>query len=144
MIRLRLIHALVLAFPLALAVSACVDTVGTQSAVTSPPAKSKPGQPPVGAGNMNVEQVRKKLQDQCINDQGDFIGLNAQIKKGCECYAQSMSKAMGKDDLTFYSNYSVIPTLGNLKPDDAKRKCGLVPDADKPSRARGKLAAPPS
>jgi hypothetical protein len=141
--RSRLIQALVLAFPLALGVSACVDTVGTQSTTTAP-AKTKSGQPPVGAGNMSAEQVRKKLQDQCVNDQGDFIGLNTQIKQGCECYAQNMSKAMGKDDLTFYSNYNVIPTLGNLKPDDAKRKCGLVPDADKPSRSRGKLPTPPS
>lgn len=143
MIRLRLIQALVLLFPLAAALSACVDTIGTQSAVTSAP-KAKPGQPPIGAGAMSLEQVRVKLQDQCVHDQGDFIGLNAKIKTGCECYAQSMSKAMGKEDLAFYANYSVIPTLGNLKPDDAKRKCGLVPDADKPSRARGKLAAPPS
>ncbi len=93
---------------------------------------------------MTVDQVQKKLQDQCVNDSGDFVGLNAQIKKGCECYSQAMSKAMGKDDLAFYASYSVIPTLGNLKPDDAKRKCGIVPDADKPSRARGKLAAPPN
>lgn len=93
---------------------------------------------------MSLDQIQKKMQEQCVNDAGDFIGLNAQIKKGCECYAQTMSKAMGKDDLAFYSNYGVIPTLGNLKPDDAKRKCGIVPDADKPSRARGKLPAPPS
>jgi hypothetical protein len=142
LIRLRPIQALVLAFPLAMAVSACVDTVGTQSTTT--PGKTKPGQPPIGAGNLSPEQVRAKMQDQCINDQGDFIGLNAQIKKGCECYSQSMSKAMGKEDLAFYGNYGVIPTLGNLNPDDAKRKCGLVPDADKPSRARGKLPSPPS
>ncbi len=126
----------------ALALGACVETVGTQSA--TPPAKSKPGQPPVGAGNMSVDQVRVKLQEQCTTDAGDFIGLNAQIKKGCECYGQTMSKAMGKEDLAFYSNYSVIPTLGNLKPDDVKRKCGITPDADKPSRARGKLPAPPN
>lgn len=141
MTRLRLIQTLLLALPLALAVSACVDTV-SQSAPT--PGKTKPGQPPVGAGNMSLDQIQKKMQEQCVNDAGDFIGLNAQIKKGCECYAQTMSKAMGKDDLAFYSNYGVIPTLGNLKPDDAKRKCGIVPDADKPSRARGKLPAPPS
>lgn len=146
MSRWKTIQALLLVFPLALAVAACVDTLGTQSAaVTTPsaPAKTKPGQPPVGAGNLNLEGVRKKLQDQCVNDAGDFVGLNEKIKKGCECYAQSMSKAMSKEDLNFYANYSVVPTLGHLKPDDAKRKCGIVPDADKPSRSRGKLPAGP-
>lgn len=142
MLRPKIITALFLAFPLALAVAACVDTLGTQSTTDTTPTKTKPGQPPVGAGTMSLEQVQKKLQAQCVNDAGDFVGLNSQIKTGCECYAQSMSKAMGKEDLAFYASYSVIPTLGNLKPDDAKRKCGIVPDADKPSRARGKLPAP--
>lgn len=140
MIYFRSLQAFVLAS--ALALGACVDTVGTQSTIT--PAKSKPGQPPIGGGTMSVEQVQKKLQEQCVTDSGDFVGLNATIKKNCECYSNSMSKAMGKDDLAFYASYSVIPTLGNLKPDDAKRKCGIVPDADKPSRARGKLPAPPN
>lgn len=132
-----------LALSFALALAACVDTVGTQSA-TDTPSKSKPGQPPIGAGNMSSDQIQKKMQAQCVTDSGDFVGLNAQIKKGCECYSQAMLKGMGKDDLNFYASYGVIPTLGNLKPDDTKRKCGIVPDADKPSRSRGKLPAPPS
>jgi hypothetical protein len=142
LIRLRLIQALVLAFPLALAVSACVDTVGTQS--TTAPTKTKPGQAPGGGALLTADQAQKRLLDQCVNDQGDYIGLNAAIKKNCECYSQTMGKAMNKEELAFYSSYNVIPTLGKLKPDDVKRQCGIVPDADKPSRARGKLAPPPN
>jgi hypothetical protein len=113
-------------------------TKGATSAKSTAPAK-------VGATSNQaaVETVRRKIFENCASESGEFFRTE-KTTKSCDCFASTMAKAMSKEDLNFFLDYNVIPTLGAKKPDDVKKSCGVASDAGSPARARGWQPKPES
>jgi hypothetical protein len=88
-----------------------------------------------------LEPVRQKIYDNCIYESGDLF-RSEKTTKPCDCFATTMVKAMSKDDITFFQNYNVIPTLGAKKPEDVKKSCGVPSEANSPARSRGWQSKP--
>jgi hypothetical protein len=113
------------------AVKSTTSTKGATPAKTTAPAKAG------ASSNLGaLEPVRKKIYENCVDDSGDFF-RSEKTTKPCDCFATTMAKAMSKDDITFFQNYNVIPTLGAKKPEDVKKSCGVPSEANSPARSRG-------
>jgi hypothetical protein len=77
-------------------------------------------------GARPAQDVRARLESQCIDESGAIIRTDEKIGKQCGCYASTMMKSMSKEDLDFFSTYGVVPTLHNARPDDVRKQCGLA------------------
>ncbi|MEX2127206.1 MAG: hypothetical protein WD871_03060 [Xanthobacteraceae bacterium] len=99
--------------------AACFETAGT-------PQYSVPGTTPAAGGANVSQQVRAKLESRCIDDSGVIFRADEKTTRQCGCYASAMAKSMSKDDLDFFANYGVVPTLGTARPDDVKKSCGMT------------------
>ncbi len=114
----------------ALALSGCYETVGgdrTQSfAATSNP----------------MEQARGKIQQTCAYEPANYFSVGASnMQERCACYASGVVKLMSKDEVDYYANYGLIPTLSKDKYDEVKNRCaaGNTPSpGDKPQKKSGK------
>jgi hypothetical protein len=83
-----------------------------------------------------LEPVRQKIYENCVSDSGDLF-RSEKTTKPCDCFATTMAKAMSKEDIDFFLNYNVIPTLGTKKPAEVRKSCGVPSEADAPARSRG-------
>jgi hypothetical protein len=108
-----------------------VSTKGATPAKTTAPAKAGASSS-LGA----AEPVRQKIYEKCVYDSNDLF-RSEKTTKPCDCFATTIAKAMSKDDIAFFQNYNVIPTLGAKKPDDVKKSCGVPNESGSPARERG-------
>jgi hypothetical protein len=119
----RLLAAVLL--PIALA--ACLET--------NAPAYYVPGSTPATKTTGAIDHVRTKLENSCREDSGSIFA-DTTIAKQCNCYATTMLKAMSKEDREFYVTYSEIPTLSVDRPEEVKKRCGMVVMPGMGSRAK--------
>jgi len=140
-----------------LALVVCFATASLSQTPASPPstAPAAKGAKGTGSGTKNttsgkttasakkaatslgaVEPVRQKIYEKCVTDSGDLF-RSEKTTKPCDCFATTMAKAMSKEDIDFFLNYNVIPTLGTKKPAEVKKSCAVPSDADSPARSRG-------
>ena len=70
--------------------------------------------------------VRAQLQGGCVLEHGGLLGGGEKIAKQCECFAGGVVKTMRKDDLEFYAQYKILPTLSVARPLDVKKQCGIA------------------
>ena len=89
------------------------------------------------------EQVRTRLRQECISEHGGPLRVDAASDAQCECYATNVVKALRPDDLEFYVNYNVVPTLSGTRPENVKKACGIKLLDQSGSRSRP-LAPPPN
>jgi hypothetical protein len=116
---------------LALALSGCYETVGGDRTQ------------PFAATSNPMEQARGKIQQTCAYEPANYFGVGASnMQERCACYASGVVKLMSKDEIDYYANYGLIPTLSKDKYDDVKKRCaaGTTTPApgDKPQKKSGK------
>lgn len=123
----------ILSLVISVALAGCLETTGGNSIAQEPvsskktavAAKEKPAPKRAAAARTGLaRQVRADLHDGCLTAHGGLFG-GEKIEAQCTCYADSMLKTMGKEDLEFYTRYDVIPTLNAARPYDVKRTCGI-------------------
>jgi len=88
------------------------------------------------------EQVRTRLRQECISEHGGAFRVDAASDAQCECYATNVVKALRPDDLEFYMNYNVVPTLSGTRPENVKKSCGIKLLDQSGSRSRPPEPAP--
>jgi hypothetical protein len=125
---------LALAGGLVLALSGCYETVGGDRTQ------------PFAATSNPMEQARGKIQQTCAYEPANYFGVGASnMQERCPCYASGVVKLMSKDEIDYYANYGLIPTLSKDKYDEVKKRCavGTTPPApgDKPQKQKGGKAA---
>jgi hypothetical protein len=119
---------------LTLALSGCYETVGGDRT-----------QPFTATANP-VEQARGKIQQTCAYEPASYFGVGAtNVQERCACYAAGVVKLMSKDELDYYANYGLIPTLSKDKYDEVKSRCaaginGPPPGGKPPKQKSGKSA----
>ena len=106
---------------LLLALSGCYETVGGDRTQ------------PFAATANPVEQARGKIQQTCAYEPAGYFGVGAaNVQERCGCYAAGVVKLMSKDELDYYANYGLIPTLSKDKYDDVKKRCAAGINAPAP------------
>jgi hypothetical protein len=107
------------------------STKGATPSKTTAPAKA-------GASSNSgaVETVRRKIFENCASESGEFFRTE-KTTKSCDCFASTMAKSMSKEDINYFLDYNVIPTIGAKKPDDVKKSCGVTINTDAPARSLG-------
>lgn len=117
--------------PLAFALSACIQTLDLPKTLQPRTAPERP--------ITTAEHVRVALLDQCIHESSNFLRSNKDtVTKQCSCYASAVAKAMSKDEIAYFANYRVVPTLTRAPPEEVKKRCSVTTTADTPARPRGK------
>jgi hypothetical protein len=97
---------------LALTLSGCYETVGGDRT-----------QPFAATSNL-TEQARGKIQQTCVYEPAKYFGVGTtNVQERCACYAMGVVKLMSKDELDYYANYGLIPTLSKDKYDEVKNRC---------------------
>lgn len=114
--KLTALRMLLFAVPLSLGLAACLETFSSPeySPTASRTAKAN-----------TSDQVRQRLRSECLRDEGQVFRPSGDVSKQCECYADGVARSMSRDDLAFYAQYGVIPTLTAARPEDVRRRCGL-------------------
>lgn len=102
---------------MSLLLAACIETLSTPQISASGATSGRAD----AAG-----QIHARLRNQCVNDAGGVFGPNEQVSKQCECFASAMTKSMDKDDLEFFAQYRVVPTLNTAEPKDVRKRCGMT------------------
>jgi hypothetical protein len=71
-----------------------------------------------------TEQARGKIQQTCVYEPAKYFGVGTtNVQERCACYAMGVVKLMSKDELDYYANYGLIPTLSKDKYDEVKNRC---------------------
>jgi hypothetical protein len=114
----------------ALALSGCYETVGGDRTQ------------PFAANSNGVEQARVKIQQTCAYEPATYFGVgSSNMQERCACYASGVVKLMSKEELDYYANYGLIPTLSKDKYNEVKNRCaaGTATPApgDKPQKQKG-------
>jgi hypothetical protein len=86
------------------------------------------------------ERLRRRLADQCLAEEGGMLTAPPKSAERCACYADTLMKHMRPDDLAFFNDYHVIPTVAAASPDSVRKRCGLGPAPKAVPKA--KLAPP--
>ena len=106
---------------LLLALSGCYETVGGDRTQ------------PFAATSNPVEQARGKIQQTCAYEPASYFGVGAaNVQERCGCYAAGVVKLMSKDELDYYANYGLIPTLSKDKYGEVKSRCAAGSNAPTP------------
>ena len=90
-----------------------------KSASATAPAKRSETKP--------AERLRAELKNICVVKHAGSPGGREKTSRQCDCYAGGMLKTMGKNDLEYYAQYKLIPTLGVARPEDVEKQCGIRP-----------------
>ena len=116
---------------LVLALGGCYETVGSDRVQPFAPTSNP------------AEQARGKIQQTCLYEPAKYFGVgtgNSQAR--CACYAAGVVKLMSNDEIDYYANYGLIPTLSKDKYEEVKMRCatgGDVPaPGNKPKPPKGK------
>jgi hypothetical protein len=113
---------------LVLALGGCYETVGSDRVQPFAPTSNP------------AEQARGKIQQTCAYEPATYFGVGTgNVEARCACYAAGVVKLMSKEELDYYSNYGLIPTLSKDKYEDVKKSCaaGNTPaPADKPNKQK--------
>lgn len=118
----------------ALAVAACIETVGDDDLVSGDPGKlriaqatGKASAPKSNAATKSdlPQQARTRLLEECISEHSGAFRVDAASDAQCECYATNVAKALRTDELEFYLTYDVVPTLSGTRPENVKTACGI-------------------
>jgi hypothetical protein len=89
---------------LALVLSNCYETVGGDRVQPFAPSSNP------------AEQARGKIQQNCAYEPATYFGVGTgHLQERCACYAAGVVKLMSKEELDYYSNYGLIPTLSKDK-----------------------------
>jgi hypothetical protein len=113
----------------ALALAGCNETVGANRTQ------------PFAATSNPMEQARGKIQQTCALEPANYFGVGTgNVQERCACYASGVVKLMNKDELDYYANYGLIPTLSKDKYDEVKKTCvaGNPAPGGKPQKKSGK------
>jgi len=89
-----------------------------------------------------MEQACGKIQQTCAYEPANYFGVGASnMQERCAYYASGVVKLMSKDEIDYYANYGLIPTLSKDKYDEVKKRCAVgtttPAPGDKPQKKSG-------
>jgi hypothetical protein len=90
------------------------------------------------------DRLRQRLQSDCASGRGSILASDRSAANQCSCYADTMMKAMSKNDVTYFANYGIVPTVVNVNVEDVKKRCAeAAPASIKKGASPAKLGAQP-
>jgi hypothetical protein len=88
---------------------------------------------PFAATSNLPDQARTKIQQTCAYEPANYFGVGtSNMQERCACYAAGVVKLMSKEELDYFANYGLIPTLSKDKYDEVKNRCAAGVNIPKP------------